>query len=393
MKKKPVDFTYIRYANCWEDADLLLANTTPSPKATIASIASAGDNSLAFLASDPALVIAFDINPETGKLTEVFKTPGQYQQIVGITDNAAYYLNNGVNSQGNPNEIIKHDFATKKETVIATTGLKSSYIVSSKLSPDNKRMAYAEVCQTKCSDQDNEKVTTIKQINLVDNSIKTLYNKKIYDNSFPFGISGWENLDYLKLFGYCECDGEVSANSTKVLNVNSGDITEINLTENRVSYVSLSPDSKKIAYVYFSGAYENPKFTSGFKIKDLETGKIETIVESSKEAYESVKWVNDNQLALFTIKVTSVDAGLGVEGYPSGPRAISLFNYSDANKELKNATDYAEYMLLDKVTENYIFYTIITNSKPSQTPTNHSLNLKTGKVTKLIIPANHQLDF
>ncbi len=71
MKKKPVDFTYIRYANCWEDADLLLANTTPSPNATIASIASAGDNSLAFLASDPALVIAFDINPAQLYLTEL----------------------------------------------------------------------------------------------------------------------------------------------------------------------------------------------------------------------------------------------------------------------------------------------------------------------------------
>jgi len=57
------DFTRIRYAQCWEDADILLDGLAIQPGDTCVSIASAGDNSLAMLAEDPALVVALDLNP------------------------------------------------------------------------------------------------------------------------------------------------------------------------------------------------------------------------------------------------------------------------------------------------------------------------------------------
>ena len=44
------DFTGIRYAQCWEDADVLLAGLDVKPGDTCLSIASAGDNALALLA-------------------------------------------------------------------------------------------------------------------------------------------------------------------------------------------------------------------------------------------------------------------------------------------------------------------------------------------------------
>ncbi len=71
MKKKPVDFSFIRYANCWEDTTLLIGNTLPKPNESVLSIASAGDNSLAFLAFDPKEVLAFDINATQLYLTEL----------------------------------------------------------------------------------------------------------------------------------------------------------------------------------------------------------------------------------------------------------------------------------------------------------------------------------
>ncbi len=57
------DFSFIRYAQCWEDADVL--NTALNVKSgdTCLSIASAGDNSLSLLAHGPARVIALDLNP------------------------------------------------------------------------------------------------------------------------------------------------------------------------------------------------------------------------------------------------------------------------------------------------------------------------------------------
>lgn len=56
------DFGLVRYANCWEDADSLVAGLAPGPHSRCLSIASAGDNSLALLSRTPAHVLAVDIS-------------------------------------------------------------------------------------------------------------------------------------------------------------------------------------------------------------------------------------------------------------------------------------------------------------------------------------------
>lgn len=58
-----VDFSEIRYAQVWEDADVLLEGLDVQPGHVCVSIASAGDNALALLTRDPAHVIALDLNP------------------------------------------------------------------------------------------------------------------------------------------------------------------------------------------------------------------------------------------------------------------------------------------------------------------------------------------
>lgn len=55
-------FDKIRYANCWEDADILCEALRPGPGKRILSIGSAGDNSLSLL-SGGAEVVAVDLNP------------------------------------------------------------------------------------------------------------------------------------------------------------------------------------------------------------------------------------------------------------------------------------------------------------------------------------------
>lgn len=57
------DFSIIRYAQVWEDADVLLAGLAIQPNDVCLSIASAGDNTLAMLAKSPSKVIAIDLNP------------------------------------------------------------------------------------------------------------------------------------------------------------------------------------------------------------------------------------------------------------------------------------------------------------------------------------------
>ncbi len=57
------DFSSIRYAQCWEDADVLLAALEPGQSQVCLSIASAGDNALSLLSRGPSRVIAVDLNP------------------------------------------------------------------------------------------------------------------------------------------------------------------------------------------------------------------------------------------------------------------------------------------------------------------------------------------
>jgi S-adenosylmethionine-diacylglycerol 3-amino-3-carboxypropyl transferase len=57
------DFSGIRYAQVWEDADVLLAGLDVRPGDVCLSIASAGDNALALLTADPSRVVALDVSP------------------------------------------------------------------------------------------------------------------------------------------------------------------------------------------------------------------------------------------------------------------------------------------------------------------------------------------
>jgi S-adenosylmethionine-diacylglycerol 3-amino-3-carboxypropyl transferase len=57
------DFTGVRYAQCWEDADILVEALAVRPGQVCLSIASAGDNALALLTRQPARVIALDLSP------------------------------------------------------------------------------------------------------------------------------------------------------------------------------------------------------------------------------------------------------------------------------------------------------------------------------------------
>ncbi len=57
------NFSHIRYAQCWEDADILLDALDIQSHHVCLSIASAGDNTLAMLSRSPKRVIAVDLNP------------------------------------------------------------------------------------------------------------------------------------------------------------------------------------------------------------------------------------------------------------------------------------------------------------------------------------------
>jgi S-adenosylmethionine-diacylglycerol 3-amino-3-carboxypropyl transferase len=84
---KKVCFDFIRYANCWEDAAILLIGLSPNVGNKILSIGSAGDNSFSLLCSDPELVVAVDINQTQLHLIALKKLLIQYfdyEQVVSF---------------------------------------------------------------------------------------------------------------------------------------------------------------------------------------------------------------------------------------------------------------------------------------------------------------------
>lgn len=78
-------FDFIRYANCWEDADILLEGLDPHEGSKILSIGSAGDNSFSLLVSNPELVVAVDVNKIQLYLIELKKAAIknlEHQQLI-----------------------------------------------------------------------------------------------------------------------------------------------------------------------------------------------------------------------------------------------------------------------------------------------------------------------
>jgi S-adenosylmethionine-diacylglycerol 3-amino-3-carboxypropyl transferase len=57
------EFNFIRYANVWEDADILVQALAPCAGGKMLSIASAGDNSFSLLTLQPEVLVAVDLNP------------------------------------------------------------------------------------------------------------------------------------------------------------------------------------------------------------------------------------------------------------------------------------------------------------------------------------------
>lgn len=72
-------FDLIRYAQVWEDADLLIAALKLSKNDIVLSIASAGDNAFALLAQNPSKVYAIDLNATQIACCELRKA--MYRQL------------------------------------------------------------------------------------------------------------------------------------------------------------------------------------------------------------------------------------------------------------------------------------------------------------------------
>jgi len=84
------DFSILRYAQCWEDTDVLLAALAIRPGDRCLSVASGGDNTLSMLSCAPSEIVAVDLSPAQIHLVELksaaFRTLeyGALLEFVGV---------------------------------------------------------------------------------------------------------------------------------------------------------------------------------------------------------------------------------------------------------------------------------------------------------------------
>src|SRR5512145_1126894 len=65
------NFSIIRYGQCWEDADTVLAALDIQPGDVCFSVGSAGENSLSILSRAPLKVVAVDLSPAQNACLEL----------------------------------------------------------------------------------------------------------------------------------------------------------------------------------------------------------------------------------------------------------------------------------------------------------------------------------
>jgi S-adenosylmethionine-diacylglycerol 3-amino-3-carboxypropyl transferase len=89
-RKEDIDFSILRYANCWEDAYLLEQALQPTAGSRVLSIASAGDNSFAMLIHDDVQVMAADISDKQIQLCKIKQAAikelelDEFKQFLGL---------------------------------------------------------------------------------------------------------------------------------------------------------------------------------------------------------------------------------------------------------------------------------------------------------------------
>jgi S-adenosylmethionine-diacylglycerol 3-amino-3-carboxypropyl transferase len=82
-----VDFDFVRYANLWEDADVLRRGLRIQSNERVLSIGSGGDNCFALLLDDPAIAVAADLNPAQLHIIELKMAAMRqlsYEQVLGF---------------------------------------------------------------------------------------------------------------------------------------------------------------------------------------------------------------------------------------------------------------------------------------------------------------------
>lgn len=115
-------FDFVRYANCWEDADILLEALQVRKGGQYLSVSSAGDNTLGILGRGPALVVAADLSPaqlaclELRKAAFLSLSHGAMLEFLGVREGSER-MRTYQRLRGSINEAARHFWDARGELI------------------------------------------------------------------------------------------------------------------------------------------------------------------------------------------------------------------------------------------------------------------------------------
>lgn len=173
---------YVRYANCWEDADVLLKGLDIQPGEKVLTIGSAGDNSFSLLLNDPEFVLAVDLNQAQLRLIELKKAAFislNYEEFLSFL---------GFEEATNRIELYKK---VCKELSLENVDYWDTYLSDLKkgIIYSGKFERYFKVFRTKILPIIHSKST-----------VKELFSTKNEDEQIRFYETRWNNLRWRLLF-------------------------------------------------------------------------------------------------------------------------------------------------------------------------------------------------
>ena len=248
-------------------------------------------------------------------------------EVFGTTATKLYY--------DNYEGFYEYDIATKQSKELVKAQPKFNF-ASLDLSPDKTKIVYSEICISECVDKSPNSVTNIKVYNIADRSVKTLSETSGTTETIMLVSDRWINNSLIVLTEHSEGGRLPSLKEVTLINTTSGLKTTVALDPKLyIRNVDVSPDGKSVAFTavnIIEKGDDTYEYTAYLNIKNIESGKTETILTSNTEYTDRIFWKDNESLITTSTIEDTLSAGPGGYYAANGTYNFNLIPVNDPSK-------------------------------------------------------------
>ncbi|MFC1598349.1 hypothetical protein ACFL2M_02335 [Patescibacteria group bacterium] len=258
---------------------------------------------------------------------------GKDEFAFGATDDTVYYGTAQYGTDGNTTLYsFDKQYTESTELVAGGQGRALSAIVSA----DGETMIYRDQCGIFCVDDSADATTTIYQYDLASGEQQELWSEAGVAQGFKTPQYWLDENTVVLEQGFESTEMPQTVTEMYLLDVSSGELETVRLG-NSVRAYDFSPDGSQIALAVFNYDQDDDVVDSAVQILTRSSGEKETIVQSSTEHYDNLRWEDSSNLLVFVQAVESVKIGLGE--YVQGPFFLQRMTLGGETELLMNLAE------------------------------------------------------